>query len=81
VAPLIRLTYKDKLDWNQEAKKAFQILKKVFTTAPILIHSDFSKSFFMEVDALDFVLVAVLSQPRGSRKLPPLHFIQENSVL
>ena len=47
-APLTRLTCEDKLDWNSGAEKAFQLLKIAFTTAPILIHPDFSKPFFME---------------------------------
>jgi hypothetical protein len=36
VAPLTRLTGNDKFVWNE----------KTFTSAPILVHSDFSKPFF-----------------------------------
>jgi hypothetical protein len=59
---LTRLTCKDKLDWNAGADQAFQNLKTTFTTTPILIHPDFSKPFFLESDASDYVLGAVLSQ-------------------
>ena len=41
VAPLTKLTYKDKLEWSVEADQTFEALKKAFTTAPILIHPDF----------------------------------------
>ncbi len=69
-APLTRLTCKDKLEWSPEAEEAFHNLKTSFTTAPILIHADFSKPFFMETDASDFALGAVLSQMEGGRLHP-----------
>jgi len=74
VVPLTQLTCEDKLDWNQEAEKAFQTLKKAFTTTPILIHPDFSKPFFMETDALDFALRVVLSQLGENGQLHPIAF-------
>jgi len=73
----MRLTCKDKLDCSQEAKKAFQTLKKVFTTTPILTHSNFSNAFFMEIDDLDFALEAILSQPRKSKKLHDVAFVSK----
>ena len=74
VAPLTRLTCKDKLDWNCDAEKAFQLLKIAFTTAPVLVHPDFLKPFFMETDASDFALGAVLSQLGDGEKLHPVVF-------
>ena len=74
VAPLTRLTYKDNLDWNFGAKKAFRLLKSAFTIAPILVHPDFSKSFFMETDISDFALGTVLSQLGDGEKLHPIAF-------
>ena len=61
-ARLTRLTCKDKLEWSMEADQAFEILKMTFTSAPILIHSNFQKPFFLESDASDYALGAVLSQ-------------------
>ena len=55
-ALLTRLVGKDKFKWNEKAKVAFKVLKQAFTSAPILIHADSSKSFFLETDALDFAL-------------------------
>jgi len=73
-APLTRLTRKDKLEWNAEADQAFETLKKAFTTAPILTHPDFQKLFFLETDASDFALGAILSQPDKDGCLHPIAF-------
>ena len=73
-APLTQLTCKDKLDWNSNAEKAFQLLKIAFTTAPVLVHPDSSKPFFMETDAFDFALGAILSQLGDGEKLHPVAF-------
>ncbi len=73
-APYTRLTCKDKLEWNAEADQAFETLKKAFTTAPILTHLDFQKLFFLETDASDFALRAVLSQPDKDGRLHPVAF-------
>jgi hypothetical protein len=47
----MRLTCKDKLEWNVEADQPFQDLKIAFTTTPILIHPNFSNPCFLENDA------------------------------
>lgn len=73
-APLTRLTCKDKLEWTPAAQKAFEDLKVAFTTAPILVHPDFTKAFYMETDASDFALGAVLSQMGEDGKLHPIAF-------
>ena len=62
VAPLTYLTGKDKFVWDEKVEEAFEMLKKAFTLAPILIYVDSSKPFFLETDASDFVLNSMLSQ-------------------
>src|SRR5690606_8150880 len=47
--------------WTLEADKAFEHLKRMFTTAPILAHFDPSKQIVIEADASDFAIGAVLS--------------------
>ncbi|XP_073675909.1 cilia- and flagella-associated protein 74 [Garra rufa] len=70
------------LQWTPEAQQAFDRLKLMFTTAPILKHPDPSRPFVVEVDAADVGVGAVLSQwsdePRSlhpcayySKKLTP----------
>jgi hypothetical protein len=57
-----------------EADQAFQNLKSAFTTTPILIYSDFSKPFFLESDASDYALEAVLSQNEEDGRLHSVAF-------
>ena len=45
-----------------------------FTTAPILVHPDFAKAFYLETDASDFALGVVLSQMGVDGKLHPVAF-------
>jgi hypothetical protein len=74
VAPLIRLTGKKKISWNDQTQEAFDSLKKAFSSAPILIHVDFSKPFFLETDASDYALGAILSQYGDDGHLHPIVF-------
>jgi hypothetical protein len=60
----MRLPCKDKFEWSAAANQAFQDLKTAFTTAPILIHLDFWKPFFLESNASDYVLRSILFQNR-----------------
>jgi hypothetical protein len=62
------------LEWKPKAQKAFQDLKVTFTTAPILVHSDFSKPFYMETDVSNFAMEAVWSQEREGIRLHPIAF-------
>jgi hypothetical protein len=62
------------LEWGPKAQKAFQDLKIAFTTTPFSVHPDFSKPFYMETDALDFALGAVLSQKGEGKRLNPVAF-------
>jgi hypothetical protein len=73
-APLTHLTWKDKFVWDEKAKEAFETLKKAFTSAPILVHADSSKPFFLEADALDFALGSVLSQYGKDGQLLPIAY-------
>lgn len=68
------MTGKEKLEWNRAAEQAFETLKNVFTCAPVLVHPDFSEPFYVETDASDFALGAVLSQLGDNDKLHPIAF-------
>jgi hypothetical protein len=72
VAPLTRLTGKDKFVWDEKAEEAFETLKKAFTSTPILVHADSLKPFFLEADASDFALGSVLSQYGEDGRLHPI---------
>jgi hypothetical protein len=73
-ASLTRLTRKSKLEWNAEADQTFETLKGAFTTAPILTHPDFQKSFFLETNVFYFAFRVVLLQPNKDECLHPVMF-------
>jgi hypothetical protein len=60
--------------WEVEIENVFQYLKVSSTTTPLLIHSNPSKPFVFEIDAFDFRLGSVLSQPRDGDLLHLVHF-------
>jgi len=73
--PLTELTKKmRKWEWSEEAGKAFEELKKRFTTAPILAHFDPTKLVVIKTDASDFAIGAVRSQRNDENRLHPVAF-------
>jgi hypothetical protein len=73
--PITKLLRKDtKFTWAEEQDKAFETLKSMFTTAPILAHPDPSRPFVVETDASDYALGGVLSQYDDKRQLLPVAF-------
>jgi len=69
------LTWKDQpFSWGVEAENAFQFLKVSFTIPPLLIHVNLSKPFVLEMDAFDFALGTILSQPGENNLLLTIEF-------
>lgn len=63
VAPLTNLLHKNqRFVWTDECTKAFTRIKDHLVSAPILACPDFSKQFYVQTDASDFGLGAVLTQ-------------------
>ena len=63
--PLSDLTHKKqakKIQWTAKCENAFNKLKTVLTTDPVLRAPDFQREFIIYTDASDFGLGAVLSQ-------------------
>ena len=50
----------EKFDWQAECQEAFDMLKKRFTSAPILRHFDSELQCVIECDASDFAIGAIL---------------------
>jgi hypothetical protein len=77
--PLTHLTKKEfktgTFPWNEAADSAFQSLKNVFASAPILAHFDHSKTAYVETDCSDFALGCVLSQHGSDGLLHPVAFL------
>ena len=62
-APLYNLLKKDMpFVWDKSCQIAFDKLKELFTSNPILRPPDFSRDFFLLTDASNFGLGAILGQ-------------------
>ena len=74
-SPLTELTRKDqKFEWSPEAQKAFNELKKRFTSQSILVSFNPKKSITLETDALDRAIRACISQSDDKKCLQPVAF-------
>jgi len=67
VTPLTKITKKKggkyvPFVWGPEQQVAFDLLKKAFTSAPILRHFDYDWEIIVETDASDYVSAGILSQ-------------------
>ena len=75
VIPLNRLTHKD-IQWNFSgpARDAFNMLKKAFTTAPVLVHWIPDCQITVETDASDYAIAAILSITTEDSEIHPVAF-------
>jgi hypothetical protein len=75
-APLTNLTKKKQpWEWGEKEQKAFDDLKRLFTTAPFLCLFNPRKEIRVETDASDFALGAIMTQPQedGKWRLTAFH--------
>ena len=73
--PLHHLTKKDaEFVWTGECEEAFQRLKQLLITAPVLAYPDFTKPFKLETDASAEGLGAVLGQEIEGGSTKPIAF-------
>ena len=74
-SPLTELTRKDqKFEWSPEAQKAFDELKKRFTSQSILVSFDPEKPITLETDVSDRAIGACISQSDDKECLQPVAF-------
>ena len=81
-APLTALAKKDcqmNYPWKEHSKEdmAFQMLKSAFASAPTLAHFDPDRETWLETDASDYVVAAVLSQRGPDGIIRPVAFLSK----
>ena len=73
--PLSKLLKKrEAFEWGEEQDRALQTLKDVLTSAKVLVKPDFDRDFFLQCDASDFAVSAILSQKDESDRLRPIQY-------
>jgi RNase H-like domain found in reverse transcriptase len=81
VAPLTDLTKNDKaFVWTDDADKAFQRLKRLFTTAPILVQFDPECETVVEADSSGWATGGVLSQYGDDGMLRPCAYFSRKNT-
>ena len=77
--PLFDLTKKDvRWVWGDAEASAFQTLKDLVTSEPVLILPDPSRPYRLEADSSDFATGAVLSQLGSDEKWHPVAFFSKS---
>jgi len=77
--PLYEITRKDKKwNWGERQQKAFEELKKRFTTKPVLVTLDLDREMRVEADTSDFVTGEVLSMKCEDERWRPVAYISKS---
>jgi len=73
--PLSSLTRKEKAwEWGDKQQEAFETLKEAMITEPILQHFDPERAVTIEMDASDYAIGAICSQPDDKGILHPVAY-------
>jgi len=76
---LNNLTRKEeKWKWEDEQQRAFEQLKMVFTSRPLLVAPDLDKEFRVEANASNFATGGVLSIKCKDNKWRPVAYISKS---
>jgi hypothetical protein len=78
---LYRLIAAIEWEWTQEQQHAFEHLKQVLTSAPVLIHFDETKFTKLETDASEDVVSKALSQMTNENEWHPVAFFSKTMNL
>jgi hypothetical protein len=75
IGPMEKLLRKDtKFKWNEDCQRGLDTLKEKMVTVPILVFSDWEKTFHVHVDASAIALGSILAQPRVVELDHPIPF-------
>jgi len=79
--PLTELTKKDAVfKWSEEANAAFERLKKMFTSAPILMQFDPDRETVVETDSSGYVIGGLLLQYNDDGVLWPCAYFSKRNM-
>ena len=67
-----------KWQWEKEQQQAFDKLKEIFTTRPVLAAPDLDKEFRVEADASNYAIGGVLSMKCSDKLGRPVAFISKS---
>jgi len=67
-----------KWQWGKEQQQAFDKLKGIFTTRPVLAVLDLDKEFRVEADALNYATGGVLTMKCSDKLWRPVAFISKS---
>ena len=74
-APLTALLQKkQKFIWTEEHQRALDVLKSTLSLDKVLIKPDFNKDFYLQTDASDLAVSAILSQKDENDLLRPIQY-------
>ncbi|CEL63607.1 hypothetical protein RSOLAG1IB_10890 [Rhizoctonia solani AG-1 IB] len=77
--PLHNLVKKEvKRQWTNKEESAFRELQQAIINAPVIVHADPSKPYFLETNASGAALGAVLSQCQEDGCLQPIGYLSES---
>ena len=79
--PLTELTKKklpEKVEWNSRAELAFQRLKEMLISTPLMKNPDFNRTFILQTDASGVGVGAVLSQ--GEEEDQPIAYFSRKHL-
>lgn len=77
--PLHDLEKKDvRFEWSEDCQVAFNELKTIVSTAPVLIHTNPDRPYILETDTSDYAYGAILSQKHDDSKLHPIAFLSKS---
>ncbi|CEL62351.1 Retrotransposable element Tf2 155 kDa protein type 1 OS=Schizosaccharomyces pombe (strain 972 / ATCC 24843) GN=Tf2-1 PE=4 SV=1 [Rhizoctonia solani AG-1 IB] len=77
--PLHNLVKKEvKWQWTDKEEGAFRELQRAIINAPVIVHADPSKPYFLEMDASGAALGSVLSQRQEDGHLHPIGYLSES---
>lgn len=76
-APITECLKKGKFNWSDDAQSGFDEIKRLMTTAPVLVNPEYDQPFWIRCDASNEGVGAVLYQKDGEENERPIAFMSQ----